>query len=113
MKYRLTGCQLKAEQFEKLQFFNDKIGQNTNGHFCINITNYRFLTTETNLKALYIFHYFNTTSSVKLFAVTAKIFVYKFLFTIVFLGKRNTINHENFHNLKMKTHFKKEPHFEN
>ena len=31
------------------------------------IINYRFLTTETNLKALYIFHCLFTTSSVKLF----------------------------------------------
>ena len=33
--------------------------------------NYRFLTTETNLKALYIFRCLFTTSSVKLFVVNA------------------------------------------
>ena len=41
-----------------------------------NIMNYRFLTTEKNLKALYIFRCFFTTSSVKLFVVTVQIFVY-------------------------------------
>ena len=51
------------------------------------IMNYRFLTTETSLKALYIFWFF-TTSSVKLFVVTVQIFVYKSLFAIVFFGKR-------------------------
>ena len=60
--------------------------------------NYRFLPTETNSKALYIFCCFNTTSSVKLFVVTVQIFVYKYLFTIVFFGKRKT-----FDILKMKT----------
>ena len=50
--------------------------------------NYRFLTTETNLKALYIFRCFLTTSSVIPFLVTVQIFVYKVLFTIVFFGKR-------------------------
>ena len=35
--------------------------------------NYRFLTTETNSKALYIFRCFNTTSPVKLFEVTVQI----------------------------------------
>ena len=38
------------------------------------VINYRFLTTETNFKALYIL--------VKLFEVTVQIFVYKLLFTI-------------------------------
>ena len=52
------------------------------------IINYGFLTTETNLKALYIFRCYFKTSSVKLFVVTVQIFVYKFLFTIVFFGKR-------------------------
>ena len=70
------------------------------------------MTTETNLKALYIFRWFFTTSSVKLFVVTVQIFVYKFLFTIVFFAKgKNT--HETFHILKMKTLFEKEPHFGN
>ena len=44
------------------------------------IMNYRFLTTETNSKALYIFRCSVTTSSVKLFLVTeltVQIFVYK------------------------------------
>ena len=59
---------------------------------------------------LYISLFINTTSSVKLFVATAQIFAYKFLFTIVFF-KKNT--HAPFHILKMKTHFKKEPHFEN
>ena len=36
---------------------------------------------------MYIFRYIFT-SSVKLFVVTLQIFVYKFLFTIVFFGKR-------------------------
>ena len=58
-------------------------------------------------KILYIFHCFNTTSSVKLFVVTVQIFVYKFLFTIVFFGKRKKKTHETFHILKMKTHFEK------
>ena len=40
------------------------------------IINYRFLTTETNLKTLYIFHCLFTTSSVKLFVVNVQIFVY-------------------------------------
>ena len=37
------------------------------------VINYRFPTTETNSKALYIFRRFNTTSSVKLFEVTIQI----------------------------------------
>ena len=37
--------------------------------FKIDVINYRFLTTETNLKASYIFRYLFTTSSVKLFVV--------------------------------------------
>ena len=42
----------------------------------LDIKYYRFLTTETNLKALYIFRCLFTTSSVKLFEVNAQIFVY-------------------------------------
>ena len=38
--------------------------------------NYRFLTTETNLKTLYIFRCLFTTSSVNLFVVNVQIFVY-------------------------------------
>ena len=75
--------------------------------------NYRFLTTKTNFKTLYIFVVFNTTSSVKLFEVTVQIFVYKLLFTIVFFGKMKKKPHKTFHILKMKAHFEKEPHFEN
>ena len=41
-------------------------------------------------------------SSVKLFIVTVQIFVYKFLFTIVFFGKKKNNTHETFHILKMK-----------
>ena len=70
------------------------------------LINYRFLTTETNLKALYIFRCLFTTSSVKLFVVNA---IYWFLFTIVFLGKRKENIHQTFHILKMKAHFEKEP----
>ena len=77
------------------------------------VINYRFLTTETNLKALYIFRCLFTTSSVKLFVVTVQIFVYKSLFTIVFFGKRKNNTHETFHILKMKAHFENAPHFEN
>ena len=52
------------------------------------LINYRFLTTEIDLKALYIFRCYITTLSVKLFVVTLQIFVYKFLFTIAFFGKK-------------------------
>ena len=41
---------------------------------------YRFLTTETNSKALYIFRCLFTTSSVKLFVVNVQIFVYNCVF---------------------------------
>ena len=77
------------------------------------IINYGFLTTETNLKALYIFRCYFTTSSVKQFVVTVQIFVYRFLFTIVFFGKRKNNTHKIFHILKMKAYFEKEQHFEN
>ena len=75
------------------------------------LINYRFLTTEIDLKALYIFCCFITTLSVKLFVVTLQIFVYKFLFTIAFFGKRKNNTHKTFYILKMKAHCKKEPHF--
>ena len=42
--------------------------------------NHKFLTTETNLKALYIFRWFFTTSSVKPFVVNIQIFVYHCVF---------------------------------
>ena len=74
----------------------------------IDIINYRFLTTETNLKALYIFCCVFTTSSVKLFVVNVQIFVYN----CVFFGKRKNNTHKTFNILKMKAHFEKEPHFE-
>ena len=63
--------------------------------------NCRFLTTETNLKALYIFDlmFFNTTSSVNLIVVTIQIFVY----ICVFEEKQHQ---ETFHLLEMKAHFK-------
>ena len=64
----------------------------------VDIINYRFLTTETNLKALYIFRCLFTTSSVKLF-----VWMYRFLFTVVFFRKRKN----NTHILKMKAHLKK------
>ena len=66
------------------------------------------MTTETNLKALYIFHCLFTTSSVKLFVVNVQI-----LFTVLFFGKEKKNTHKTFHILKMKAHFEKEPHFEN
>ena len=89
------------------------------------IMNYRILTTETNLKAWYVFHSYFTTSSVKLFVVPAQVFVYKFLFTIVFFGKRKKKLTKPFtfwkwkhllkknHILKLRTPLEKEPHFEN
>ena len=70
--------------------------------------NYRFLTTETNLKALYIFRCLFTTSSVKLFIVNVQIFVYNRVFR-----KRKNNSPKTFQLLKMKAHFEKEPHFEN
>ena len=66
----------------------------TNPYFPLTINpgimNYKFLTTETNSKALYICNslFFNTTSSVKLFLVTVQIFVYKSLFTMFFKKRR-------------------------
>ena len=44
------------------------------------IINYRFLTTETNLKALYIYCCLFITSLVKLFVVNVQIFVYNCVF---------------------------------
>ena len=46
----------------------------------VNIINYRFLTTETKVKALYIFCCLFTTSSVKLFVVIVQMFVYRCVF---------------------------------
>ena len=45
------------------------------------MTNYRFLTTETNLKALHIFRCLFTTSSVKLFVVNLQIFCLQLRFS--------------------------------
>ena len=39
--------------------------------------------------------------------------MYRFLFTIVFFGKRKNNTHKTFHILNMKAHFEKETHFEN
>ena len=76
----------------------------------VDIINYRFLTTETNLKALYIFRclFYNLMSK-----VTVQIFVYMFLFTIVFFRKMRNNTQETSHILKMKALFEKEPHFGN
>ena len=74
--------------------------------FSTGIINYRFLTTETNLKALYIFRCFFTTSSVKLFVVNVKIF-----FTIVSFGKKkkkyswNLSHFENENTFRKRTTF--------
>ena len=46
----------------------------------LDVINNRFLTTETNSKALYIFCCLFTTSSVKLFVVNVQIFVYNCVF---------------------------------
>ena len=46
----------------------------------LDIMNYGFLSTETNLKALYISGCLFTTSSVKLFVVNVKIFLYNCVF---------------------------------
>ena len=54
--------------------------QNPTPPIQVHIINYRFLTTETNSKALYIFCCLFTTSSVKLFVVNVQIFVYHCVF---------------------------------
>ena len=78
--------------------------------FSTGIINYRFLTTETNLKTLYIyFVVFFTTSSVKLFVVNVKIFVYN----CVFGKKEKEILMKSFTFWKWKHISKKEPHFGN
>ena len=64
---------LKCFSFNQFQFL------------CKMIRNHKFLTTETNLKALYIFCCLVTTSSVNL---PLEIFVYKCLFTNVCLQLR-------------------------
>ena len=75
------------------------------GCFEVDVINYRFLTTETNLKVLYIFRCLFTTSSVKLFVVNVQLFVYNFV--VVFFGKRKNKNHGTFHisKTKMNAHF--------
>ena len=60
------------------------------------IMNYRFLTTVVFLQPE------------ELFVVTVQIFVYNCVFQ-----KKEKNTHETFHILKTKTHFEKEPHFEN
>ena len=74
---------------------------------------YRFLTTKTNLKALYIYIslFFNTTSSVvwnDCADFCLQIFVYHCIFQ-----KKEKETDKNLLILKMKTPFEKEPHFEN
>ena len=59
-----------------------------------------------------VYFLFFITSKVKLFVGTVQIFAYKFLFTVVFFGKRKNNAHKTFHILKMKAHFKKK-HFRN
>ena len=56
------------------------LGLQNQGDFLLDIINYRSLTTETNLKALYIFRCLFTTSSVKLFVVNVHIFFYSCVF---------------------------------
>ena len=73
------------------------------------IINYRFLTTETNLKALYIFRCLLTTSSVKLFVVNVQIFVNNCVFQKkekpLTFWKWKQISKKN-HILEMKAHSK-------
>ena len=77
----------------------------------MSVINYRFLTTETNLKASYIFRCSFKTSSVKLFVVNVQLFVYNCV--VVFFRKRKNKNHKTSYILKMRAHFKREPYFEN
>ena len=63
---------------------------------------YRYLTTETNLKALYIFRCLFTTPSVKLFVVNVQMFVYK-------KQKSQTLSHfENESTFQKRTTFLKQ-----
>ena len=71
------------------------------------IINYRFLTTETHLKALHILCCLFTTSSVKLFLVTIQIFVYKFLFTIMFFWKKKKQHSQNLSHFENESTFRK------
>ena len=70
--------------------------------------NYRFLTTETNLKSSYIFHCLFTTSSVKLLVLNVQIFVYNCV-----IWKKEKQHLQNLSHLEMKAHFVNEPHFGN
>jgi hypothetical protein len=72
-----------------------------------NIITYRFLKTETNLKALYIFRCFFTTSPVKLFKVTVQSFVYQFLFTIEFFWKKEKKHSRNLSHFVNESTFRK------
>ena len=76
--------------------------------------NYRFLTTETNLKALYIFCccFLHNLISKAICSDCTDFCLQIFVDNCVF-RKKEKKTHETFHILKMKTHFKKEPHFEN
>ena len=74
----------------------------------LDIINYRFLTTETNLKALYIFRcFFYNLISKAICSDCTDFCLQIFVYNCVFRKKENTI-YETFHILKMKTHFKKD-----
>ena len=71
------------------------------------IKNYRFLTTETNSKALHLFFCFLHNLISKAFCIDFT----NFCLQLHFLEKGKKNIHKTFHILKMKTHFEKEPHF--
>ena len=77
----------------------------------LNVKNYKFLTTETNSKASYIyFIVFNINSSVKLLEVTVQIFcLQNFVYNCVFgkMKKNSMKPFTSFHILKMKAHLEK------
>ena len=64
--------------------------------------NYRFLTTETSLRALYLYHCLFTTSSVKLFVVNVHIFVY-----ICFFRKKKKQHSQNLSHFENESTFRK------
>ena len=76
------------------------------------IINYRFLTTETNLKALYIFPIFYNLISKTICSDCADFCIQIYVYNCVF-GKSKNNTHKTFHFLKMKEDFKKEPDFGN
>ena len=102
MSFSLLECLLSKNLLVCARWYFKELSIVSN-LFCI--INYRFLTTGTNLKALYIYFVL-----VHNFISKA---ICRFLFKIVFFGKRKNNTHKNFHILKMKAHFEKEPHFEN